>query len=281
MAIFKLTNDKATKRVRWIMLSMMIFSIIITLCGQPASYWQHPETAIRGDELSVNNITNHTFEFFLGQGWLLFVISSLLYVFIAFLLVSVLPRKLALIAIFSFIFGYYFGGTNWLAVRWNMGVNGSAFYGLILAPSIVLSSFPRSSSTNDQNINGLRWLMVTAMSLDMINTLLGQPSSYWQHSETVHEANSFSRFLLIHGWYTYVLVDLIYFFALFWLTSILPRSWALVCIFFFLFVSFIGASNWFFYQWRMGVETPVIYGVLLSVVIVLVAFPSPKIPTPT
>ena len=257
----------------------MVFSFGITLCGQPESFWELPETAIRGDGLSINNFTNHTFEFFLGQGWVPFVISSVLYVFIAFLLVSLLPRKLALIAIYSFIFGYYFGGTNWLAVRWNMGVNGSVFYALILAPSIVFSSFPRRSSSTNQSINGLRWLMVSTMSLDMVTTLLGQPSTYWHHYETVHEANSFSRFLLIHGWYTYASVDLIYFLIIFWLASTLPRLWALVCIFFFLFVSYIGASNWFFYQWRMGMEIPVLYGVLLSIIIVLLAFPKAEKPT--
>ncbi len=119
--------------------------------------------------------------------------------------------------------------------------------------------------------------MVAAMSLDMINTLLGQPASYWQHPETVHEGNSFSRLLLLHGWYTYLLFDLVFFSGLLWIVLIIPRKWALICIFYFIFVNFIGASNWFFYQWRMGMETPVAYGILLIVIIVMLALTPNKL----
>jgi hypothetical protein len=38
-------------------------------------------------------------------------------------------------------------------------------------------------------------------------------------------------------------------------------------------VNFVGASCWFFYEWRMGMETPVISGIIMSVIIVSLAFP--------
>jgi hypothetical protein len=223
------------------MLAVMLFSVVITLFGQPESYWHHSETAIREDGLSVENLTNHTFEFFLGQGWKAFLITSMLYLFSAFLLVSLMPGKLALMAIFSFIFGHYFGGSNWLAVRWHLGISGSGIYGMVLVPILVLSPFPTLGPTNDRVIKALRWVMVSVMSLDMICTLLSQSASYWQHPETVHEGNSFSRLLLINGWYTYLLSDLIFFSGMFWLVLILPRIWALIFIFYFIFVNFIGA----------------------------------------
>jgi hypothetical protein len=50
------------------MLGVMLFSVINTLIGQPKSFWYAPESAIRGDGLSIHNSTNPTFEFFLGHG---------------------------------------------------------------------------------------------------------------------------------------------------------------------------------------------------------------------
>ena len=103
MLSIKLTTDETVKRLRLVMAAAIILSIALTLAGQPAIFWHHAAAAIRGDGLSINNPTNHTFEFFLGSGWLPFILTSLLYLAGAFLLASVLPRKLALVFIFSVI----------------------------------------------------------------------------------------------------------------------------------------------------------------------------------
>ena len=255
------------------MIGAILFSVINTLAGQPVSFWHHPEIAIRGDGLSIYNETNHTFEFSLGQGWQAYLIANLIYFLGAFLLVSVLPKKAALITIFSFTFGHYFVGCNWLAVRWHLGIQGSALYALALGPAIVLSAFPISGTKTAQIMNGLRWVVIGVILLDVTNTLLGQPTGYWLRPELVHEANSVSHFLLMHGWYAYLLVmGLVYCSLIFWLVSILPRTWALICSFYFILVSFIGASNWFFYEWRMGMESPVIIGIVISLAIVWLTF---------
>ncbi len=279
MPLFKFTSDQTVKRLRWVLIGAILFSMVNTLSGQPESFWHHPETAIRGDGLSIYNETNHTFDFFLGRGWMSYLFTSLIYLSAVFLIVSVLPRKLALIAIFSFFFGHFFGANNWLAVRWHLGINASAIYGLVLVPIIVLEAFPTLSSNTDQIIKRLRWVMLGPMLLDMINTLVGQPASYWLHPETVHEANEISRFFLIRGWYAYVFWDIFYFSGIFLLVSILPRRLALICIFIFILIHFVGTSNWLFYEWRMGMETPVIFGIILSVIIVMLAFPTPDITT--
>jgi len=125
MSLFKFTTDQIVKRLRWVMVAAIFFSVVNTLIGQPESFWQHPETAIRGDGLSIYNTTNHTFDFYLGLGWQAFLITSLIYVLGALLFVSILPRRAALIAIFSFLFGHFFGATNWLANRWHLGTNSS------------------------------------------------------------------------------------------------------------------------------------------------------------
>jgi hypothetical protein len=269
MPLIKFTDEQITRRLRWVMIGVMLFSIVNTLAGQPESFWLHPETAIRGDGLSIYNETNHTFDFFLGLGWQAYLIASLVYLSGAFLLVSVLPKRAALITIFSFILGHYFGATNWLAVRWHLGINAPSIYGVVLVTIIVFSAFPVISSNTAQVIKGLRWVMIAVILIDPINTLIGQPASYWHHPETVHEGNQFSRFFLIQGWYAYCLIELIYCSLMFWLVSVFPKRLALIFAFYFIFVHFIGASNWFFYEWRMGMEIPVIYGSVLSVIIVL------------
>ena len=273
MLLLKFTNDQIVKRLRWVMVGAILFSIINTLMGQPYSFWHHPETAIRGDGLSIYNSTNHTFDFFLGLGWQSYLITCLVYISLAFLLVSILPQRTALILIFSFIFGHFFEATNWLANRWHFGTNSASIYGLVLAPVIVSSAFPQFGSNMDKIIKRLRWLIVGPMVLDLMNTLIGQPSSYWLNPETVHEGNPMSRYLLIHGWYTYLFVHMIFIMGLFWLVWIFPKRIGLICIFFFMFGGFIGASCWFFYVWRMGMQTPVILGIILSILIVLLAFP--------
>ena len=274
MPLFKFTTDQIVKRLRWVMIGAILFSMINTLSGQPESFWDHPETAIRGDGLSIYNETNHTFDFYLGHGWPAYLLTGLIYLSGAYLLVSNLPKRVALITMFSFIFGHFFGATNWLATRWHLGIIASSIYGLVLVPIIVFSAFPTLSSSADKIIKRLFWVMIGAMVCDTINTLLGQPASYWLHPETVHEANQVSRYFLAQGWYAFVFRDLFYFFGIFWLVLILPRRWALMCIFYFMLTGFVGASNWLFYEWRMGMETPVIFGFILSVMIVLLGFPT-------
>ena len=274
MLLFKFTDDQIIKRLRWVMVGAIIFSVINTLLGQPGSFWHHPESAIRGDGLSIYNTTNYTFDFFIGSGWFAYLITCFVYISLAFSIVSVLPKKAALITIFSFIFGHFFGATNWLAVRWHLGTNSEGIYGLVLAPVIVFAAFPQFGSNMDKIIKRFRWVMVGPMVLDLINTLIGQPSSYWLNPETVYESNPISRYLLIHGWYTYLLVHMIFIMGIFWLVSIFPKRIGLICIFFFMFGGFVGASCWFFYVWRLGMQAPVIFGIIISLFIVLLAFPT-------
>lgn len=270
--MLKLTSERIVKRLRWVMIGAMLFSMVNTLSGQPESFWHHPETAIRGDGLSIHDKTNHTFEFYLGNGWPAYVGASVVYLSAAFLAVSVLPGMVALITIFSLLFGHFFGACNWLAVRWHLGVQGPIVYGIVLSAAMVFSSFPADGPA-DPIVKRLRWVVVGTILLDLTLTLLGQPSSYWRHPETVHEANALSRLFLGYGWMAFLLYDLFYAWAAFQLASILPKMIALVCIFAFIFGHFTGASNWFFYEWRMGMQAPLIYGATLSVIIVWLAFP--------
>jgi hypothetical protein len=264
-------HDCVAMRLRWVMLDAMLFSAALTLLGQPQSFWHHPETAMRGDGLSIYNPTNHTFDFFLGHGWLAYISACLVYFAVAFLLVSILPAKAATVACLSFIFGHYYGACNWLAVRWHLGFNGVAIYGLLLSAAIAWAVSPIPGQTANQIIRRLRWVMIGVMLIDPIVTLIGEPNSYWLHPQTAHEGNQLWRWFMMRGWSAYVLSDLVYCLGAFWLVSKLPRLLATLTIFAFTLGHFLGASNWFFYDWRLGVATPVLYGILLSGILVWTA----------
>jgi hypothetical protein len=267
----ELSDDCVVKRLRLVMVGAMLFSAILTLLGQPQSFWQNPQTAMRGDGLSLYNTTNRTFDFFLGRGWLAYVAAFLVYLALAFVIVSILPRMTALVATFSFIFGHYFGACNWLATRWHLGFAGVGSYGLLLSAAIAWAVSPIPGATGDQMIKRVRWVMIGVMLIDPIVTLIGEAASYWLHPQTVHEGNGLWRWFMMRGWSAYVLADLVYCLGAFWLASNLPRFFAVLSIFAFTLGHFIGASNWSFYDWRLGMETPVLYGILLSGILVWTA----------
>jgi len=273
MPEWKLTCDPIVKRLRWMMLAAMLFSILNTLLGQPKSFWPQPETAIRGDGLSIYNPTNRTFEFFLGHGWRAYVTASFIYLATAFLAVSLLPKMPALIAAFAVIFGHYFGATLWLGSVWHLGWLGFILYAVVLGMMLALWVFP-PAHTNDSIGRRLRWVMTAAILFDFIVTLLGQPHSYWLHPETVNEADPFFGFFLLRGWIAGVAFYLVYLCATFLLVSVAPRTTALLCSFALLFGHFSGASSWLFFRWRLGMQAPILYGVLLSTFIVLLVFPT-------
>jgi hypothetical protein len=270
--MIQFTDDLIVKRLRWVMLGVMLFSMIATLAGQPRVFWTSPERAIRFDGLSIYDHTNHKFEFFLGHGWEAYLLACAVYFGAAFALVSVLPRRPALIAMFSFIFGHFYGGSNRLAVRWHYGVVGPMAYQFAPAIFLTLAAFPVPENARLAQ-KRLPWVAVGVLLLDFANTLIGQPHSYWQHPETVHEANALSRMFLLHGWFAFSLYAVAYCFVILWLASALPRTAAVICVFAFVFAGYGGAANWFFYEWRMGMEAPVLLGIALSVAIVLLAFP--------
>src|SRR5580658_5927655 len=125
--------------------------------------------------------------------------------------------------------------------------------------------------TADRIVRRLRWVMVGAMLFDKLNTLLGQPSSYWQHPATANEGDTFFHFFLSRGLPVYLLFSLVYILVIFFLVSVVPRRIGLVVVFAFILGHFLGASTWLAYHWHFGVTGPIVYGIILSVFIVLSA----------
>ena len=120
------------------MLGVILFDNINTLVGQPASYWAHPDTAQEGNRLT---------HWFISRGYVSFGLYELAYMIVAFVLASILPRRLALTIIFAFVLGHYYGASTWLADRWHLGTQGTVIYGIVLAATVVWLAFPPAGTT--------------------------------------------------------------------------------------------------------------------------------------
>jgi hypothetical protein len=274
------TKFPIVTKLRWVMLSAIAFSMLLTLCGQPGDFWHDSTKAMRGDGLSIYASTNHTFDFLLGYGALPFLAANLVYMTVAFFAVSRLPRAIALISIFAAIFAHGYGATNWLVVRFHFGIGpGVVTCGTLLGVLLSFAVLPTWNRSREA-VNVWRWLMVAVLFVDFANTLIGQPASYWQDPTTMHEGNALTRMFLGRGWIYYLGLDLILAAGQFVLIKVLPLPVAFVCVFAFIFASFVGASNWFFYVWRLGWIAPVAYGTVLSALMVQLAFRNRNINEP-
>ena len=108
---------------------------------------------------------------------------------------------------------------------------------------------------------------------DGFNTLLGQPSTYWQNPATVNELDPFIRFFATKGYFVFASYWLIFSIGAFVLVSILPKRLGLIGVFTFIFPHYFGATSWWVYRWGYGTKAAMIYGIVLAVIVVLIAFP--------
>jgi hypothetical protein len=128
---FTVTPDLSVKRLRWVMVAVILFDSINTILGQPGTYWQYPQTAVEG---------NPFFHFFISRGLLDYLLCNLIYISVAFILVSITCRRIALIIAMSLILGHFFGASSWLVGPY--GVEGVTIYSIILAVVVVHATYP-------------------------------------------------------------------------------------------------------------------------------------------
>ncbi len=124
----------ASRRLRWVMLGVILFNLVLSICGQPASYWHHPETADEGNRL---------FHFFMVLGPAAWLAFEVVYVAVAFAVASLACGTGALIGIFAYIFGHYFGACTGLVFHWHLGAASFVIYGIVLACIIGAVMFPQ------------------------------------------------------------------------------------------------------------------------------------------
>ena len=141
MQYFKFTSNEAVQRLRWLMLCVIIFDIVLTLAGQPSSFWHHPETVIEG---------NDVVRYFFSRGLSGVIPFILVYCIGAFLAASILPRRLALSVIMFFLFVHYDGACTWLVHHFQLRTKATAFYGIPLSVIFVWLAFPASARDLNQ-----------------------------------------------------------------------------------------------------------------------------------
>ena len=120
------------RRLRWVMMAVILFDIVITLLGQPASYWTDPSTARE---------ENQWFHFIMSQGHWVSILTDVLYLTGSFLLVTYLPWRIALTLLFALILGHFVGGASWLCFYHRLGVQALVIYAAVLGGVMVFACF--------------------------------------------------------------------------------------------------------------------------------------------
>ena len=262
------TEARLVTRLLKITIILIVAGTALTLAAQPPSFWSLPQTAIRFDGLPIHSSTNPMFDFFLGFGWRVYLVCVSLYAAAIWLIVAVLPKKLAMVTAFTVILGLCYCGSNWIVVRWNTGTAGAVLYVSAVAILLAVAVAPSDDDSDRSALTQLCWLMAVTTAVDGLFTLIGQPGSYWHDPNTVHEANPLSKFFLEKGWWAYAAYNLVeiagpWFLAL----RVAPvAGWAIA--FGMALGGLFGGSNWLFYEWRLGLQAPVVYAMLLSLAIV-------------
>ncbi|NLT71875.1 MAG: hypothetical protein GXX91_14465 [Verrucomicrobiaceae bacterium] len=121
------------RRLRWVMLLVILADILLTLSGQPRSYWTDPSTVRESNAL---------FHYIMSKGYGVSLAVDVFYVGGCFLLVSKLPCRLGAVLLFSLVFGHFFGGASWLLFRYQLGVQSVVYYGIAVSILIVLAAVP-------------------------------------------------------------------------------------------------------------------------------------------
>jgi hypothetical protein len=141
MRFFKFTSDPIVRRLRWLMLFTILFDGGLTLLGQPASYWRHPETVLE---------RNVIFHYVFAHGAFIAIVTMLIYTTAVFMAACLLQRRWALSIVMFFAFVHYFGACTWLDYHWRFGTKATAFYAVPLSVIFVWLAFPASAPKSNQ-----------------------------------------------------------------------------------------------------------------------------------
>jgi hypothetical protein len=259
---------RLVRRLRWIAIVLVAAGAALTLAAQPSTFWSLPTSAIRFDGLPIHSSTNPMFDFFLGQGWRAYLAGVGLYGATIWFLAAVLPKRLAIVAELTVILGLCYSESNWVVVRWHTGTAGAEFFFAGIAFVLTMAVLPAIHDREGEGLRRLCWLMAFTTTVDGAFTLIGQPASYWRETQTVHEANPLAKFFLETGWWAYA-AYIAAVIAVPWLVSIrVSRGTGWVIVLGVTLGGLFGGSNWLFYEWRLGLQAPILYSMALSFIVV-------------
>ena len=109
-----------------------------------------------------------------------------------------------------------------------------------------------------------RWVMAATMLVDLAITLHGQPPSYWRDPSTAFEPNHIVHAVMTRGWGVLAAVAIAYIAALVSVVSFISRNAGFITVLIFVFVHFYAASTWLDMRWNLGMNGPILYGIILS-----------------
>ena len=264
----QIDEPQLVKRLRWTAIVLVAVGAALTLAAQPSRFWSLPKTAIRFDGLPIHSTTNPMFDFFLGHGWLAYLAGVGLYGAIIWLLPTVLPKRLAMATELAVILGLSYSESNWVVVRWHTGTAGAEFYIAGVALILTLTVLPVVHDREGEGLRLLCWLMTLTTTVDGAFTLNGQPASYWRDTLTVHEANPLAKFFLETGWWAYATYIVALITVPWFLSMRVSRGTGWVIVLGMTLGGLFGGSNWLFYEWRLGLQAPILYSLVLSLMIV-------------
>jgi hypothetical protein len=116
-------------KLLWLLAAVIIFDFGITMLGQPASYWHHPDAAEEG---------NPVFRWFMIRGAVVYLAFIFGYVAGVVVLVSRLPRQAAIITGLVFLLSHYFAGSTWLDFHFHLNMMRPTIYALVLSIALIL-----------------------------------------------------------------------------------------------------------------------------------------------
>ena len=123
-----MTTDNAIKRLRWVMIATLLGDLLVTLAGQPASYWSHPSTVVEGNKFVAP---------ILSRGFLHVLLFAVIGVAGLLFTVSVLPKRGALILVLTVTLSGYFGISSWLVYDFHFGSAAEMIGAVVLAIVLV------------------------------------------------------------------------------------------------------------------------------------------------
>ena len=130
MTIPQFTTDKVIRRLRWITLLVMLADAVITLLGQPSSFWHNPKVANEAEPIV---------RFFLVQGVFAYAFVGSLYVIGSLVLASITPRKIGMTILFFLLLEHFWGVTSWLVYRMHCNIRLQNAFELGIAVLIALA----------------------------------------------------------------------------------------------------------------------------------------------
>jgi hypothetical protein len=112
------------KKILFLLAAVIAFDFLVTILGQPHSYWVDPRTAHEG---------NPVFRWFMFQGAVCYFAFIAAYIAGVVGLVSRLPQQTAIIVGLVFLLTHYFAASSWLAFHFHLDLVGPVVYAVVLS----------------------------------------------------------------------------------------------------------------------------------------------------